>query len=98
MQIDVIAQRTGRDNRVLLMIGSKMRECVVGFGINDRTLFDPANFVLLGLDPQEPAAVLQDLKRLPVDDFANSVGYGSNAVVKVHLSRGNIDRLLLLVA
>ena len=79
------------------MVCSQVRESVIGFRVNDGALFDPANLVFVGLDPQEPASVFQHLKRLPVDDLSHTVGYGRNAVVKIHLSGGNVDSLMPLM-
>jgi hypothetical protein len=49
-------------------------------------IFNPANFILLRFDLEETAAMLEHLKRLPVDHFSDAIGNGGHAIVKVHLS------------
>ena len=90
--------RARRDHRILLVFRPHMRKAVVGFGINYGPLFDPADFVFVGLHLEKPASVFQDLERLPVHNCANAVGYGCHSIVKVHLPGRNIDGLMLLVA
>jgi hypothetical protein len=80
------------------MLCSQAREAFVSFGVDDSSLFDPADFVLFGLHPKEPASVLEDFKRLSVHNFADAIGYGRNAIVKVHLPSGDIDGLMRFVA
>ena len=98
MQIDVVAQRTRCDHRILLMLRSQVRKAVVGLGVDDGALFDPADFVLLRLHPQKSASVFEDFERLPVHNFAYAIGYGCNAIMKVHLPGGDVDRLMQFVA
>ena len=52
---------------------AQLCESVVGFLVDHRTLFNPADLVLVGLDLQEALGMLKHLERLPVRHFAHAV-------------------------
>ena len=96
MEVSIVAQGAGRDHKIFLVLIGEILERLVFVRIDDGALFKPADFVLLCLDLQEPASVLEDFKRLTVCDLAYAVGNGSDAVVQVHLARSNVDHLSLV--
>ena len=98
MQIDIISQRARGDNRILLVFCSQMRKPVVGFGVNYGTFFNPADFVFLSLYAEKPATVFQDFELLPVHHLAHAVRHRGDAVLKVHLSDGDVDGFMPLMA
>ena len=98
MQIDIVAQASRRDHRVIFVLGGQPHERIVRLSIDDGTLLDPANFVLLGLDFQKATTMFQNFELLTVGHLSHSIGYGSHAILQIHLSRCNVNHLVLLVA
>jgi hypothetical protein len=76
------------------VLAGKLIEGIEGLGVNDGALFNPADFVLLGLDLEEAAAVLEHFQLLAVDHHAYTIGDGGYAVMKVRLADGDVDRLM----
>ena len=42
--------------------------------------------------------MFEDFERLAVDHLGHAVGDGSHAIMQVHLPRGDIDRVVMLLA
>ncbi len=97
VQIHVIAQHGRGDHRILLVLFCELLKFVVQIAVDDRMLFDPADLIFLSLHLEEAAAVLEHLERLPIGHFAHAIGDRGHAVVQVHLPRGNIHRVVLLM-
>ena len=97
MQIHVIAQHSGGDHGILLVLFRQLLKLVVQVAVDDRMLFDPADLILLSLHLEEAAAALEHFERLPIGHFAHAIGDGGHAVVQVHLPRGDIHGVVLLM-
>ena len=52
---------------------AELNKSIVGLLVDHGVLFNPAHFVLIGLDSQKALAVLQHLERLPIDYFAHPI-------------------------
>ena len=68
MQINVVAKSACGDNRVLLVLCPQARKAFVRLGVDDSSLFDPADFVFFGLHPEEAASVLEDFERWMIEE------------------------------
>jgi len=97
VQVKVVAQSGSGDNRILFVLVGKLDERVVSLAVDDGALFNPSDLVLLSLNLEKPAAVLKDFKRLSVGHFGDAIGDGGYAVMKRHLARGDVDRLMHLM-
>ena len=80
------------------MFRAELVEGLEGLLVNDGALFNPADLVLLGLDPEEAAAVFEDFERLAVDDLGDAVADGGDAVMQVHLPGRDVDGVVMLAA
>jgi len=98
MQIEVVAEDGGGNHRVRFVLLGQLLERVVGLGVDHRALFNPADFVLLGLDLEETAAVLEHLQRLAVDHGGHAIGDGGYPIMQIHLADGDVDGLMLHAA
>ena len=96
MQVDFIAQATGCNHWILLVLRREILKRFVLVGVNDSSLFEPANFILFGLYPQKAASVLEHLERLTIHHLAHSVGNGCHSVMQIHLPGGDVDHFMLL--
>ena len=96
VEIDVVANNGGGHHNVLFMLVRKLDKQVVGFGVDDGAVFNPADLVFLGSDLEEAAAVFEYIERLAVCDLGYAIGDGGYPVVEVHLAGGDIDRLVQL--
>ena len=98
VKIDIVTQASGRNHGVLFVLGGQLRKGVVGLGIDDRPLLDPAHLVLLSFDFQEATPVLEYFELLAVRYLPYSIRNSSHAIVQIHLACGNVYHLVLLVA
>ena len=97
VQVDVIAYRTGGNDWILLVLCCEILESLVLGCVDNGALLDPADLVLVGLHPQTAATVLEHLKGLPIDDFADAIRDGRDTIVEIHLSRGNVHHFMVSV-
>ncbi len=77
------------------MLACQLHKGVVGLGVNHRALGNPAHFVFRCLHPIEATSVLDHLERLAVRHLTYAIGDGCDAIAQVHLTRPDIDRLML---
>ncbi len=73
-------------------------ESVVSVAIDDGTLFNPADLVLVCLHLEKSPVALQNLKRLSIHDFGHTLRNCRYPVVEIHLPRRNVDGFIFLVA
>jgi len=69
----VVAQRGRRCRGIVFVQRAELNKSIVGLLVDHRALFNPAHFVLIGLDSQKALAMLQHLKGLPVDHLAHAI-------------------------
>jgi len=98
MQINVVAQRSGGHHRVVLVLDAKLLKGLERLAVDDRTLFNPADFLFLGLYFQKAAAGLEHFQRLAVDDLGHAIRDGGHAVMQVRLPRKDVHRVVTFVA
>jgi len=94
VEINVVADHSAGHHDVLFVLVRELDKQVVGFGVDDGAVFNPADLVLLGPDLEEAAAVFQDIEGLAVGDLGHAIRDGGYSVLEVHLPGGDIDRLV----
>ena len=72
VHVEVVVQGRRRCHRVVLMRRRQLRKGLVGLLVDHRTLFDPADLILLRLDLQESLAAFEHLQRLPVHHLGHA--------------------------
>jgi len=80
------------------MLISKLNKGFVGLGVDYGMLFDPADLVLLGLDLEEAAGVVENFQLLTVDHLAYAIRNGGHPVMQIGLAHGDVDRIVLQLA
>ncbi len=79
------------------MVLGKLCESVVRLAVDNGALFNPADFVLLGLYLDKAAAVFEDFKLLAVGHHGDAFADGGHAVMQIHLPRGDVNAVRILV-
>jgi hypothetical protein len=96
VQVHVVAYHSRSHDGIVLVVRGELREQIVDLAVDDRVLFQPADLVLLCLDLQEAAAVIHDLQPVAIGDFAYAIGDGGDTIMKIRLTRGDVDRFVML--
>jgi hypothetical protein len=97
VEIYVVAEDGGGDNGVVFVAGGKLGVRIESFCVDDCPVFNPTDLVLFGLDFEEPVATLEDYEPLAVHHFGDTIGDGGDAVVQVHLARGDVHGIVLFL-
>jgi hypothetical protein len=66
----------------------------VCLGVDHRMLFNPADLVFLRSNFQESPSVLEHFELLAIHHLGHAIRNRGDAIVQIHLPRGNINRLV----
>jgi hypothetical protein len=97
VEIYVVAEDGGSDNGIVFVAGGKLGVRIERFCVDHCTVFNPADLVFLGLDFEEPVAAFEDYEPLAIHHFGYAIGDGGDAVVQVHLARGDVHGIVLFL-
>ena len=91
MNVEIVAQGGGGDNRIFGMRLHEILKSLVHRRIDDRSLLNPTDVCFFIFHAKEAAAVLEHFKPLAVDDRGNAIGNSSNAIPQKCLLDHDVD-------